>query len=205
MARGRTVWDDEAEDILKNCRLAEHFIQLWQQAIERRGEASREAKNAAMDLSSSLESLHWLDRRPRVMPDEWESLSSASPGLADALVELSRAAKAAGLIADARWRKGTNPDSWDWVDRLNLAVNALITFVEAERDLADCKRDCMEAIRRTGRRLHTQGVFQALKDADRHHGNSTIKGALSSLVKDGLLTNTRGPKATGYGLPEWPE
>jgi hypothetical protein len=64
------------------------------------------------------------------MPDEWDSLSSASPGLADALVELSRAAAAAGPIANAGWKKGTKPESWEWVERLRQAAAMLQEIVE---------------------------------------------------------------------------
>jgi hypothetical protein len=130
MARGRTGWDDDAEDILKDCRRAQHCIQLWQQEIEQHGEASREAKHAAMDLSNSLESLHWGNRRSRVMPVEWDSLSSASPDLAAALVELGGAAKAAGPITNAGWKKGTKPESWEWVERLSQAAAMLEEIVE---------------------------------------------------------------------------
>jgi hypothetical protein len=130
MARGRTVWDDEAEDILKDCRRAQHWIQLWQQVIERDGEASRKARHTASDLCASLRSITWRDRRPREMPDDWVSLSSGSPDLAAALNELARAAVAALLIADAGWRKGTKPDSWEWVERLSQAAAMLQEIVE---------------------------------------------------------------------------
>jgi hypothetical protein len=204
MARGRTVWDDEAEDILKDCRRAQHCIQLWQQAIERHGEASREAKHAAVDLPNSLESLHWGNRRPRVLPDEWDSLSSASPDLAAALVELGGAAAAARPIADAGWRKGTKPDSWDWVERLSQAVEALAAVVEGNRNLVECKKDCMEVILRTGERMRTDDVYEALRKSNRPHGKSTMKDALAELVKEGRLTNTKGARAIGYGPPGWP-
>jgi hypothetical protein len=136
------------------------------------------------------------------MPDEWDSLSSASSGLADALVELSRAAEAAGLIADAGWRKGTKPDSWDWVDRLNLAVKALAGLVAGPTH-PDCAADCLVVIRQAGRRLKTNEVIQALIRAGKTHGKSTVKNTLALLTRNGQLKNNRGRRAPGYGLPEW--
>jgi hypothetical protein len=126
MARGRTSWDDEAEDILRDCRLAQHFAQLWKQAIERPGEAPRDAKLAAWDLCESLRLIRCKPRRLRVMPyAEWASFSSTFPNLAAALVKLYSAAEAAWLIADAGWHKGTKPESWEWVERLAEAVEML--------------------------------------------------------------------------------
>jgi hypothetical protein len=125
MARGRTSWENEAEAILQDCGRALHDGQRWQQAIERHGEASRDTKHLAWELRESFRSIRWRDRRLRAMPGDWDSLSSASPRLAAALVKLDRAAEAAGLIADAGWRKGTKPDSWKWVERLAEAVEML--------------------------------------------------------------------------------
>jgi hypothetical protein len=204
MARGRTVWDDDAEDILKDCRRAQHYIQLWRQAIERNEEASREAKHVAMDLSTSLESLPWPDRLPPVTPVEWDSLSSESPALAAALAELGGAASAAGPIAKAGWHKGTKPESWEWVERLSQAVKALAAVVDGNRYLVECKKDCMEVILRTGERMRTDEVYEALRKSNRPHGKSTMKDALAELVKEGRLTNTKGARATGYGPPGWP-
>jgi hypothetical protein len=64
------------------------------------------------------------------MPDDWVSLSSGSPDLAAALNELARAAVAALLIADAGWRKGTKPESWEWVERLSQAAAMLQEIVD---------------------------------------------------------------------------
>jgi hypothetical protein len=137
MARGQTVWDDEAKDIVKDCRRVQHCIQLWRQAIERDGEASRKARNIASDLCASLRSITWRDRRPREMPDDWVSLSSGSPELAAALNKLARAAVAALLIADAGWRKGTKPESWEWVDHLEQAKEALQAVIDSPKFIRD--------------------------------------------------------------------
>jgi hypothetical protein len=140
------------------------------------------------------------------MPDEWDSLSAASPGLADALVKLSRAAEAAGPIADAGRRKGTKPDSWEWVDRLNLAVEALAAVVEGNRDLTPCEEDCIAVIRKAGKRLRRHEVIDALYATNRIYGRSTIANALSAITsKLHLLTNSKGRGAKGYGLAEWGE
>jgi hypothetical protein len=144
MPRGRTVWDDEAEDILRDCRRAQHCGQLWQQAIARHGEASREARHAAVDLCKPLGSIPWLDRRPRVMPDEWKSLSSASPDLAAALNKLASAAIAAGLVARAGWREGTKPDSWDWVDHLEQAKEAVQEVIDGPKYIRDAMTEARD-------------------------------------------------------------
>jgi hypothetical protein len=46
------------------------------------------------------------------------------------MVKLDRAAEAAELIADAGWRKGTKPESWEWVERLSQAAAMLQEIVE---------------------------------------------------------------------------
>ena len=71
-------------------------------------------------------------------------------------------------------------------------------------DLTSCQRDLLEVIAAAEGRLVTDGVFLAMNAAGKIHGESTIKNALRDLVKFELLTNCKGCRPRGYGLPSWP-
>jgi hypothetical protein len=72
------------------------------------------------------------------------------------------------------------------------------------RELTDCESDCLEVIDQTTRRLHTKEVLEALREAGKIHGKSTVKAALARLVAEGFLTNPgKGRGANGFGRPGW--
>jgi hypothetical protein len=72
---------------------------------------------------------------------------------------------------------------------------------EPPMGLSPCEKDCIEAVRKAGKRLPRASIISNL---DGKHGESTIKNALASLTqKMHLLTNGKGQRAKGYGLREW--
>jgi hypothetical protein len=70
--------------------------------------------------------------------------------------------------------------------------------------LTECQRDILEVIRASQSRLTTRGVCEALSLNQMIHGQSTVKLALSDLVKSNHLTNCQKCRPKGYGLAEWP-
>jgi hypothetical protein len=71
-----------------------------------------------------------------------------------------------------------------------------------ERKLNNCEQQCINAIRRAGRKLTTTGVREALAAAKQEYSKCSVKNALAALVRAGLLTNPPGEHPRGYSLPE---
>lgn len=72
-----------------------------------------------------------------------------------------------------------------------------------EQDLMPCPHDCLEIVRQAGKRLTAVQIKKGLNDAGKIHGECTIRTALASLHREGLLDNRRDTKPRGYGLPTW--
>lgn len=62
----------------------------------------------------------------------------------------------------------------------------------------DCERDCLQAIQDAGRRLKKWEIIDALTDAGKIHGDSTVGHSLTALVKRGKLIGP--PKGTRHGF-----
>lgn len=75
------------------------------------------------------------------------------------------------------------------------------TSTAIRKPRSDCERDILAllATRPPGEGLTRAKIIEALADADRLWGDSTIANALASMTADGLLENSR--KRGGYFVP----
>lgn len=120
-------------------------------------------------------------------PDELRSLLSAHAArLAESLAGLEPPAKPLTLELEA--------GGWE----VTVTVSRVRVIAD---EMTPCERDVLLTLAEATQRLTTMRVLEAMDDADRHHGESTIKMALALLVKSGLIANSREiPR--GYYLPE---
>ena len=73
----------------------------------------------------------------------------------------------------------------------------------ASPPLTECQADIATTIREENRRMTTGELLSAMDQAERTHGESTVKLALSHLVKREILTKCVHCRPQGYGLPGW--
>lgn len=81
-----------------------------------------------------------------------------------------------------------------------LAVTRPEQLSVADDDLTDCERDVIDVLRTAGHRMTTSQIFQATEAAGHLHGETTIRLALSHLVKLHVLDNASHAQPRGYGV-----
>lgn len=70
-------------------------------------------------------------------------------------------------------------------------------------EMAAVKVDILEVVQAVGQRLVGNKILEELARRNIAWGDTTVKIALSDLVRDGKLTNRQDTRPKGYGLPEW--
>jgi hypothetical protein len=201
MSNSTTEVDPLVTEALNDTSNALILIHKWKREIDEKRANGDVARDLAARIVDRLSHTRLYEHRgaPR---DPLNLLRYESPDLVDALGKLAAAiAKAVGVAREA-CRNSRPPESWSWFAQLQKAYDGLSALVQRWAELTDCERDCLEVIRKAGRRLNRNSVIQALKEAGKVHGVSTINNALSKLVRIKLLVNSRGRSAKGYGLPE---
>ena len=81
-----------------------------------------------------------------------------------------------------------------------LRQRARLSVIPEQALLTECMQDIMEVMSDTCGRVKTVTILHLLDHAGKLHGMSTVKRALSQLVKDGLLNSYR-KGGSGYTLP----
>lgn len=68
--------------------------------------------------------------------------------------------------------------------------------------LTDCQNDILEVLKAAApKRLTKTKIIEALEQADKIHGESTVAMALPIMVKRGLILGPRPRSRDGYGIP----
>jgi hypothetical protein len=70
--------------------------------------------------------------------------------------------------------------------------------------LTKCQKDIISTCEITKSRMTTIILMNTMESIGKDHGESTIKLALSALVKRKILENCPHCRPKGYGLPDWP-
>jgi hypothetical protein len=73
----------------------------------------------------------------------------------------------------------------------------------AHAEPESCAANVLAVVSEAKKKLTTSEVLTALEAAGMPWAESTVKGALAQMVRDGTLVNRCNGQGRGYGLPEW--